>query len=139
MRTSAKNIGFFEIYGVSARTRGERVEPVRTVCGQGKRGQFFVVLCGRLLWTAPYDVFGLKKISQLPAFVFNNSASVSVTALSISCMKIQRGAAPYFPLPTPMLPKAMKTFLLYLVARTLRQNSCQRPWLYLPSCDHCIG
>jgi len=26
----AKNIGFFEIYGVSARTRGEGVEPVRT-------------------------------------------------------------------------------------------------------------
>jgi len=34
MRTSAlfdaKNIGFFEIYRVSARTRGEGFEPVRT-------------------------------------------------------------------------------------------------------------
>jgi len=39
MRTSAlfdaKHFGFFEIYGVSARTRG-RVEPVRTFCGQGE-------------------------------------------------------------------------------------------------------
>jgi len=39
MRTSvlfgAKNFGLFEIYGVSARTRRERVESVRTFCGQG--------------------------------------------------------------------------------------------------------
>jgi len=45
MRTSAlfgaKNAGFFKIYGVSARTRG---------------GQFFAILCGRLLWTAPYRI-----------------------------------------------------------------------------------
>jgi len=37
MRTSvlfgAKNLGFFEIYGGSTRTKG--VEPVRTFCGQG--------------------------------------------------------------------------------------------------------
>jgi len=56
MRTSTlfgtKNFEFFEIYGVSARTRG--VKPVRTFCGQGvKGGQFFVILCRRLLWTAP--------------------------------------------------------------------------------------
>jgi len=31
----AINIGFFEIYGVSALTRGRRVEPVRTFFGQG--------------------------------------------------------------------------------------------------------
>jgi len=47
MRTSAlfgaKNIGFFEIYGVSARTGGE--------------GQFFAILCGRPLWTAPEHNF----------------------------------------------------------------------------------
>jgi len=55
MRTSAlfgeKNFGFLEIYGVftSARTRGRGVEPVRT---RG-RDQFFAILCGRLLWTAP--------------------------------------------------------------------------------------
>jgi len=30
------------------------VEPVPTFCGQGKRGKFFAILCGRLLWTAPY-------------------------------------------------------------------------------------
>jgi len=58
MRTStlfgAKNIGFFEIYGVSARTRGG-VEPVRTFCRQ--RGSIFAILCGRLLWTASYYLF----------------------------------------------------------------------------------
>jgi len=45
-----KNFGFFEIYGVSARTKGESSN-----CGhfsdKGK-GQFFVILCERLLWTA---------------------------------------------------------------------------------------
>jgi len=51
----AKNFGFFKIYGVSARTSGEGVvEPVRTFFGQvGRRSQFFVILCGRLLWTGP--------------------------------------------------------------------------------------
>jgi len=43
MRTSAlfgaKNFGFFEIYGVSSRIR--EVEPVRTFCGQGRRGSIF--------------------------------------------------------------------------------------------------
>jgi len=37
MRTAlfgANTFGFFEIYGVPARTRGEGVEPVRTFCGQ---------------------------------------------------------------------------------------------------------
>jgi len=50
----AKNFRFFEIYGVSAdaRTKGEGVEPVRTFFGQGEGGQFFVILCGRLLWLA---------------------------------------------------------------------------------------
>jgi len=49
----AKIIGFFEIYGVSARTRG--VKSVRTFFGKGERGQFFAILCRRLLWTAPYQ------------------------------------------------------------------------------------
>jgi len=39
----------FEIYGMSARTR--KVEPVRIFFGQG--GQFYSILCVRLLWTAP--------------------------------------------------------------------------------------
>jgi len=47
----AKNLGFFVIYGVSARTRG--VEPARTFCGHGRGGQFFEILCGRPLWPAP--------------------------------------------------------------------------------------
>jgi len=59
MRTSAlfgaKNIGFFEIYGVSARTRKEGVEPVRTFFGKGEGGQFFAILCVRLLWTTLYS------------------------------------------------------------------------------------
>jgi len=58
LRTSAlfcvKNFGFYEIYGVTAWTR--KVEPVRTFFGKGGEGgsQFFSILCGRLLWTAPY-------------------------------------------------------------------------------------
>jgi len=56
MRTSAffgaKDFGFFEIYGVPARTR--RIEPVRTFFRLGGRGgQIFAILCGRLLWTIP--------------------------------------------------------------------------------------
>jgi len=45
MQTSAlfdaKIIRFFEIYGVSARTRGRVVGTVRTLCGQGGRGLVF--------------------------------------------------------------------------------------------------
>jgi len=52
-----KNIGFFEFYLVAARNRGESVEPVRT---KGREGQFFAILCGRPLWTAPYLLFSLK-------------------------------------------------------------------------------
>jgi len=33
------------------------VEPVRTFCGQG--GQFFAILCGRLLWTASNALYEL--------------------------------------------------------------------------------
>jgi len=42
-----------KIYGVSARTK--RVESVRIFFGKrGSEGQFFAILSGRLLWTAPY-------------------------------------------------------------------------------------
>jgi len=45
MRTSAlfgaKNFGFFEIFGVSARTRREGVELVQTFCGHGGGGSIF--------------------------------------------------------------------------------------------------
>jgi len=55
MRTStlfgAKNFGFFEIYGVSAWTRGEGVKPVRTFTDKGGGGQFLVILGRCLLWT----------------------------------------------------------------------------------------
>jgi len=57
MRTTAlfgaKYYGFFEIYGVSARTRG------LSQCGHFRtsRGKFSVILCRRLLWTAPNDNF----------------------------------------------------------------------------------
>jgi len=43
----AKKSGFFEIYGVSAGGGGLRQ------CGQGERGQFFAIMCGRLLWKVP--------------------------------------------------------------------------------------
>jgi len=48
MRTStlfgAKSFGFFEIYIVSAR-----------IGAGGRGGQFFMILCGRLLWTVPKE------------------------------------------------------------------------------------
>jgi len=40
---SSKKIRIFSNYGVSARTREEWVEPVRTFCGPGV-GQFFAIL-----------------------------------------------------------------------------------------------
>jgi len=64
----AKNFGFYEICGVSARTRGRGV---LSQCGK-EEGQFFVILCGRHLWTAPnYEiisnnvVFNVKLNSSL--------------------------------------------------------------------------
>jgi len=67
MRTSAffgkKSFEFFEIYGVSARTRW--VEPVRTFFGQGGGGRFFTILCGRLLWTAPFKAYNNLFCSQI--------------------------------------------------------------------------
>jgi len=46
----AKNFGLkLMVFSHGQRRRG--VEPLRTFCGQG--GQFFTILCGRLLWTAP--------------------------------------------------------------------------------------
>jgi len=57
LRTStlfgAKKFGFYFKFMVSARTRGGGVESVHTFCGQVGGGQFFVILCGRILWTAP--------------------------------------------------------------------------------------
>jgi len=65
MRTSAlfdaKSIGFFKIYGVSARTRGEGFEPVQTRGG----GQFFAILCGRPLWTVPNNLQKIKFIAKV--------------------------------------------------------------------------
>jgi len=45
-----KNFGFFEIYGVSTRTK--RVEPVQNFVDKGGRGQLFAILCRRPLWPA---------------------------------------------------------------------------------------
>jgi len=57
MRTSAffgaKNFGIFEIYGVSARTRREGVEPVRTFFGQGGGGSIFLDFVGTSFMDGP--------------------------------------------------------------------------------------
>jgi len=53
-----KNNGIFEIYDMSARTRG--VEPVQIFFRQERRGQFFAIFCGRPLLTASKRFFGLK-------------------------------------------------------------------------------
>jgi len=46
----AKNVGFFEIYGVRT-YKGEGV--CADIFRTRGRGRFFAILCGRLLWTAP--------------------------------------------------------------------------------------
>jgi len=50
---SAKHFRHFEIFGVSAWTRG----------GQASADNFLVILCGRLLWTAPYEHFNHSKVN----------------------------------------------------------------------------
>jgi len=49
----AKNIGFFEIYGVSARTREGGGGQCGHFSDKGEGGHIFTILCGRPLWTAP--------------------------------------------------------------------------------------
>jgi len=67
MRTSklfgAKKITVFSKFMVCLHEQG-RVEPV-TFCGQGERSQFFAILCGRLLWTAPYDILKTVMINTV--------------------------------------------------------------------------
>jgi len=66
MRTSAlfgaKSSRFSEIYGVSERTRLNNADILRTKEG----GQFFAILSGRLLWTAP-NVKKINSPNQFPA------------------------------------------------------------------------
>jgi len=54
MRTSALfgaiNLGFFEIYDVSAQTRGEGVKPVRSFFGQGGGGVNFSRFCADVFY-----------------------------------------------------------------------------------------
>jgi len=64
----AKNFGFFEIYGVSARTRGRRVEPVRTFFGQGGKGINFSRFCADVFYGLPLKTF-IKKDNKLKTFV----------------------------------------------------------------------
>jgi len=68
MQTSAffgaKHIGFFEIYGASARTRGGRLSQyVSTdILRTRGKGSIFAILFGRRLWTASY-LFSFTKHS----------------------------------------------------------------------------
>jgi len=49
-----KNFGFFEMFSVSARTMGEEgLNQCGYFADKGRGRQFFAILCGRLLWTAP--------------------------------------------------------------------------------------
>jgi len=36
----------------------KEIELVRTFFGQGGKGQFFAILCGRLLWTMNQRIYG---------------------------------------------------------------------------------
>jgi len=84
MRTSelfgAKNFGFFKIYGVSARTRVEGLSQCRHFSDK-ERDQFFAILRGRLLWTAP-NIYIIRlnqcSISQLKILYHVNCCSKSI-------------------------------------------------------------
>jgi len=68
MRTSAlidaKNFGHFEIYSVSARTRSEGVQPVRTFSGQGKGGHF-LRFCADVLYERPQSLWLVQVLLTL--------------------------------------------------------------------------
>jgi len=58
MRTSAlfdaKNFGFFENYGLSARTKGEGLSQCGHFAARGKGSIFFTILCG-VLYERPLE------------------------------------------------------------------------------------
>jgi len=62
-----KNFGFFEIYGVFARTRG--VEPVQTFCGQGG-GVDFSRFCADVFYGQPLTIKQWV-ISKIKFFLFS--------------------------------------------------------------------
>jgi len=51
-----KNLGVFEIYVVSTRTGVGTVEPVRTFCGQGRRGVIFSRFCADVFFGRPLSI-----------------------------------------------------------------------------------
>jgi len=55
----AKKLGIFEINLVSARTRG--LSQFGHFADKGEGNQFFAILYGYLLWTAPYRKIKKKK------------------------------------------------------------------------------
>jgi len=52
----------FESFGVLHGREGRGVKPVQTFYRQGV-GQYFAILCGRLLWTAPYEYYNHSKVN----------------------------------------------------------------------------
>jgi len=64
----AKNIGFFEIYRVSARTRRKGIKPVRIICRQGC-GVTFSQFCAGVLYGRPQSL-ELYKTFFLPAIFY---------------------------------------------------------------------
>jgi len=59
-----KNFGFFKNYGASARTRGRGLSQCEHFADKEEMGQFFENLCGRLLWTVPYQSKAASKAFQ---------------------------------------------------------------------------
>jgi len=66
-----------------------RVEPVRTFCEQGRRGQCFAILCRRLLWTARllsyliiwYYTFSIAKLKHI------RQCTAQCVKSAVSCQK----------------------------------------------------
>jgi len=53
-------------------------------CGQGGKGQFFAILCGRLLWTASYGSQLKKKEDESQYFNIFSSALKQETLKSLA-------------------------------------------------------
>jgi len=76
MRTSAlfsaKHFGFFEVYGVSARTMVRRLSQNGHFSGNGREGQFFAILCWTFFMDGPRKIF-CNKVSVKPGLLLKRN------------------------------------------------------------------
>jgi len=77
-----KNLRFFEVYGVSARTKEEGGW---ASADKGKGVNFFAILCGRLLWATPCTSQCLTSECKCTRAIRHPIQTVNQSAFSVSC------------------------------------------------------